>query len=353
MMQLSSLAPIPALRPQWAPTPQLLPPPVLASTPAAQANAHVDVWTSLCNAASRLGHWLAAPYLAKTAQIGFDEFVQPNAHRADSAPPSQFGMSYQDLSFSAKDGTPLKGWYIPSATPSDRTVVLACGHGSQMGKEMSQFAPWLHKAGYNVVCFDFRNSGGSGGTQTTMGFEERWDLNAAITQAQARGGKNIAVMGVSMGAATAISEAGDDPRVKSIVADCPFDTLQNAVEPRVRTTTIKVGPFKHVHFPLPGWVAKAILARCNQATGHTSQTPGGGLEAAEPLRAISKWGNRPLFLIHGAADHATPSACSKNLAKAARNAQLWLVPGADHAHSYQTAPAQYQAKVLAFLNTSL
>jgi hypothetical protein len=47
------------------------------------------------------------------------------------------------------------------------------------------------------------------------------------------------------------------------------------------------------------------------------------------------------------------ASCSKTLAKSALNAQLWLVPGAGQAHSYQTAPAQYQAKVLDFLSSNL
>jgi len=334
----------PAARPEDRPSLAAAP-----GQPAQTAERHGGFLDRLRTFGHRVADWLLAP----VARIGVREFVVPDQRNPDSAPPGSLGLPYKDLSFRSKDGTPLKGWYIPADRPSDRTVVLAHGHGSQMGKEMKLFAPWLHAAGYNVVAFDFRNSGGSGGDRTTMGFEERWDLAAAIDQAQANGAKKIAVLGVSMGAATAIAEAAGDKRVNAVISDCSFDTLHNAVATRVRKTTFDVGPFHGLHIPLPEPVTRAIIRRSERVTGHTAGDKGGALDTVEPLRMVPGLGDRPLFLIHGAADTSTPPEASKALAKADPAARLWLVPGAGHAASYQTAPEEYQARVLSFLGDSL
>lgn len=291
------------------------------------------------------GRFILSPYLNFAAKKGAESFLRLKAGDADSVTPQQLGMRADALSFKAKDGTPLKGWHIPASPPSDKTVVLAHGHGGRMDEMLRNQAKWLHDAGYNVVAFDFRNSGRSGGSKTTLGFEERWDLEAAITQAQGRGGKEIAVLGVSMGGATALAEAADDPRVKAVVADCAFDTLQNAIEPRVAQGTFDLGPFKDMHYPFNKLTSEAILERAEAVSGHP-------LRSAEPLAKIDGLKDRPVFLIHGAEDKDTPPQTSRNLAKADPDAALWVVPGAGHAKSYETAPREYEKRVLDFLKTS-
>lgn len=291
------------------------------------------------------GRFVLSPYLNFAAKKGAESFLRLNAGDADSVTPQALGMRADALSFKAKDGTPLKGWHIPASPPSGKTVVLAHGHGGRMDEMLRNQATWLHEAGYDVVAFDFRNSGRSGGAKTTLGFEERWDLEAAITQAQGRGAKEIAVLGVSMGGATALAEAADDPRVKAVVADCAFDTLRNAIEPRVAQGTFDLGPFKGLHYPFNKLTSEAILERAEAVSGHP-------LRSTEPLAKIGGLKDRPVFLIHGAEDQDTPPQTSRNLAQADPDAALWIVPGAGHAQSYETAPREYEKRVLDFLKRS-
>jgi pimeloyl-ACP methyl ester carboxylesterase len=302
--------------------------------------------------AVQAGKFVLSPLLHFAGNYGAKLFVRPGMGSADSGNPAKSGLAYEDLSFNSTDGTPLKGWYIPASAPSEKTVVLAHGHGGQMGDVMWRWAPFLHKAGYNVVCFDFRNSGGSGGDKTTMGFEERRDLDAAITQAQLKGGKHIAVMGLSMGAATALTQAVTDKRIEAVVSDCSFDTIQHAVESRTAKATFDVGPFKGLHIPFTKWSSEAVVKASERMTGHTEGSQDGSLSSNDPIHAMSKLQDRPVFLIHGQADDDTLPGNTVNLAKADPNAELWLVPGAKHGESYQTDKKTYQAKVLDFLKRS-
>lgn len=303
---------------------------------------------------ARVKDFIFTPYRILAGRYGVEHFVRPNMGTGEGQPPSAYGMpNYETLSFQAKDGTPLKGWYIPAKAPTDKTIVLAHGHGGNMTDVLYRWGPFLHKAGYNVMAFDFRNHGGSGGTQTTMGLEERQDLDAALSQVQAKGGQRIAVMGLSMGGATALTQAADDPRIRAVIADCTFDTITNAVASRVARNTFDLGPFKGLHFPFQDQVAKGVVEASERLTGHTPDSPSGALRSANPIDAIKKLQDRPIFLIHGQEDDETLATNSVNLAKANPKADLWLVPGAKHGESYKTDKDTYKAKVLSFLTRAL
>jgi fermentation-respiration switch protein FrsA (DUF1100 family) len=291
--------------------------------------------------------WLLRPYLNYAADKGEARFMHPGG-KHDSHTPADLGLKAEPLAFKSADGTPLAGWYMPADKPTNKTVVLAHGHGGNMGDMISEYAPFLHAAGYNVVAFDFRNSGSSGGDRTTLGYEERADLEAALDQAQARGGTALAVLGVSMGASTALEEAAADPRVKTLVADCPFDTLTNAIVPRVKASTTTVGPFKNVHYPFPNLASEAILQRVVAKSGEP-------LPDVDPIKLMGKLGDRPVLFFHGAQDDETPPDCSRRLyaADPGKDKQLVLVPGARHAQSHKVDPKGYEQRVVAWLGRTL
>lgn len=290
--------------------------------------------------------FVLAPYLNYAANLGADRFIHPTRH-ADGPAPDTYGIPFQTVHFTSKDGkTPLTGWYMPAAHATDKTVILSHGHGGQQGAEVRRFAKWLHEAGYNVLSFDYRNSGNSGGTHTTIGYEERSDLRAAVDLATSKGAKRIAVLGRSMGAATAIEEAADDPRVKAVISDCAFDTLYDAVLPRFENETQAIGSFK-VHYPFPKLASQAIVQRVEQVTGEP-------LTSTDPLKEVRRLGDRPVLFIHGTKDNETLPQDSINLYNAdpGPNKQLWMVPGATHGMAYDTDPKQYQKKVLDFLQSA-
>jgi pimeloyl-ACP methyl ester carboxylesterase len=92
--------------------------------------------------------------------------------------PDEYGLDYEDVFFNAIDGTRLEGWFIPA--DSERLII--CNHfgpGNRYGlaghlEEFSfrggfevNFLPKykaLHEAGYNIVAYDIRDHGLSGGS---------------------------------------------------------------------------------------------------------------------------------------------------------------------------------------------
>ncbi|HET7521099.1 MAG TPA: alpha/beta fold hydrolase, partial [Candidatus Limnocylindria bacterium] len=169
----------------------------------------------------------------------------PDPENCPDRPPNAGG----DLTSS--DGVRLAAWYIPAgdgSPPGDATVVLAHGYGGNKSN-MLDVAEVLHQR-YNLLLLDFRNHGQSGGTQTTQGLREADDLRAVLGWLrQEKKPDRIALLGESMGGASALSEAVSDQEVDALILDSTHATLANAIQARLDR--------QHYPLSLPG--AWAIL----------------------------------------------------------------------------------------------
>jgi len=200
----------------------------------------------------------------KTFQAGYDAPASgPHAQT-----PADLGWAYTDVSFSSH-GTPLKGWYVPSATPTDKTVIFLQGHGDDKRKFLARHGAILHEK-YNLLTFDLRNQGQSGGTTTTMGFYERDDLLAAIDYAKTSlGAARIGIMGLSMGAATVLETAAASPDVKAVIADSPYASVADQTADVAKTRG----------YPLSKYVGWAASAKIGWDVGHP-------MRPRDPINAV-------------------------------------------------------------------
>ena len=184
------------------------------------------------------------------------------------------------------DGTHIAGWYVPAASgvgPAGPTVVLVHGFASNKS-DILPYAASLHEA-FNLVAFDLRNGGRSTGSQTTYGVREQEDLRAVIDWVEREKGSTwIGVLGNSMGAATAITEARNDPRVRALALDSMHTRLAYQFEQRLQHGG---------HPPYPGTWAIFLGARLRT---------GLDLGDADPADAVPDLAGRPLLITHGTAD---------------------------------------------------
>ncbi len=128
--------------------------------------------------------------------------------------PAQFQLRYQDVQFMASDGTPLTGWWIPATRPRG-TVVYCHGNAGNIGSR-AHIAPEFFKRGFNLLLWDYRGYGASGGRPSEKGFYD--DARAAFDAAATLSDKlPILVYGSSLGAAVAIQLAKDRPAAALIV----------------------------------------------------------------------------------------------------------------------------------------
>ena len=214
------------------------------------------------------------------------------------------------------DGVALLARLWPAtAAPTRGAVVLV--HGFSAGKDepsVVAVAQRLAALGFDVVGYDGRGHGGSGG-RCTLGDRERHDVAAAVEAARARASR-VVLVGASMGAIAVLRHAAADPDVSGVVAvSCPARWRL----PRTARSLLAAGLTQ----TRPGrWLA----AR------HLDVRLAKGWSRPEPPVALAARLAVPLALVHGAQDRFIPPAEARVLARAAgRPCRLAVVPGMGHA----------------------
>lgn len=271
--------------------------------------------------------------------------------------PADAHLAFADITFPSRgDHLMLKGWFIPGVGPDGslttaRTIIVV--HGSRAnrvdkGANLLGLSEDLVRQGFAVLTFDMRGSGESPPAPLSLGYFEQRDVLGAVDYL--RGGplpftnlarpQFIGALGISMGAATALFAAAQEPAIRAVVSDCAFADIIPILEREIP---------KQGHVPAlftPG----GLLA--------SQALYGIDYYADRPVDVISQIAPRPLFFIHGARDGYIPPSNMDQLAAAARAApgaqvQTWLVPGAGHAQSFKTAPDEYVQRVTAFFDQAL
>ena len=339
----------------------------LPPDPRAARRARTSRWLSL---------GLALVLVALLAYFGFlgyrgsGELVDRVAGAADCRTPAAMGWGYEAINYdvavdkavagvpdpehctirsapagsdlTTDDGIRIAGWYIPAAAeigPKGATVVLV--HGSDGNKsEMLGWAAVLHET-YNVVAFDLRNHGQSSGNQTTQGALEQLDLKAVLEWLSAtKGPAQVAVLGLSLGAAAAINEATTDDRVDAIVVSSMHATLANAAEARL----------DRAGYPLSVAGAWAVLLGGLIRTGQD-------MSAVDPVQAIGRLGGRPVLILSGGKDDSVGPRDAQDLLAAAKaagtDAQLQECAPAGQDQVLEACPTAAPGWVLGFLAHAL
>jgi pimeloyl-ACP methyl ester carboxylesterase len=279
--------------------------------------------------------WLAAP-VARAYQL---------VAGRSSEPAAPVDLAVEDLRFNAgadsellRSGPELAGWTIHTAHGAPAVVLV---HGFKTSREeMLPWARFLHDAGYNVLLFDTRGCGKSGGATVGLGATEPRDISLAVELARDQfGTTKVAVLGISLGAGAAILAAADDPRISAVVADSAWTDQDLQLS---RLSFLPVGPLR---VPLPPYGVAAVNALV-----------GADVTKARPLDAIARISPRPILLIHSADDDnaTTPVEGARKLfAAAGEPKELWVAPRGGHVGAINAFPDEYRARVIAFLRGAL
>ncbi len=145
--------------------------------------------------------------------------------------PENFGMCYTNLEVITIDSLKLRGWYIPSCDNTNSTTLLIIHDLNESRITSLETAKQFNERGYSVCLFDMRAHGTSEGEYATFGHMEKYDVQNIIdTLMKEDPSKNIAVLGIGVGATIALQAANMDLRIKVIIAQSPFNNLYNFVK---------------------------------------------------------------------------------------------------------------------------
>ena len=289
---------------------------------------------------------LAAVAAALLAYLGIALFVAESVTRPYRRPlassPAVFGLDYEDVTFpSTGDGIQLSGWFLP-AGGSDRVVLIVHGRNSSRTGDSGELVPHaaaLVEHGYNVLAFDFRAHGESGGVRYTLGTAEQRDVLGAVAYLEERGyaPARMGFWAHSMGAATVLLTAAASPAVHTVVADSSFARLDDLLAEQLPRAS-----------GLPGFFNPPILFFARVVFGSDAST-------ANPEDVVAGMPPDSLFIIHAEGDRLIPVDHARRIAAAAGPAvhDLWIFPGSQHDQVTAAAPDQYRERVLAFFDRRL
>jgi fermentation-respiration switch protein FrsA (DUF1100 family) len=234
---------------------------------------------------------------------GANALLHPHRRPITRAP----AVPFQTVSLDVAPGVRLAGWLFRTSLPRRGLAVYLHGLGDNRASGLS-IAEHFTRLGFDVLAYDSRALGESGGTACTYGFFEKQDLSRALDLVDAPG--RVLAFGVSLGAAVGLQAAAQDPRIALVVAVAPFADLRTAARERA--------PF----FASQGNIDEAFRIAEAQARFRADEVS--PVAAAPRIRV-------PVLLIHGADDHETPIAHSERVDRAlAGPHQLFRVPGAHH-----------------------
>ena len=266
--------------------------------------------------------------------------IDPN-HPKGIKTPMTYDVPYETVYFPSR-GEDLKiaGWYLP-AEGSSRAMILV--HGRDASKQDAASGEFvglgaaINKAGISVLMIDLRGHGQSEGERYTFGYFERYDVMGAVDWLIAQGYQpgHIGVLGLSLGSASAIGAAAEEPAIGLVVIESGFADLY----PLIETKFVEESGLPRLFIP-------GVLLMNRLMFHHTLQTirPGDELASIAP---------RPVYIIHCKVDKDVPVSQAEALSAALPYAQTWYVDGCDHAEIYRDYPQEYEACVIPFIDDNL
>jgi len=175
-------------------------------------------------------------FLLALSLLGFYLAIRP-IKITSAITPAAFNIPYENITFRTKDNVLISGWFIPHKNPKAKTIILLHGYPADKGDIVSSRI-FLHQD-YNLLFFDFRYLGQSEGKYSSLGFQEVFDLLAAIDYLRSRGIKEVGIWGFSLGGAVALMTAAQAPEIKAMVIESAYARLDWLAEEYYRLPILR------------------------------------------------------------------------------------------------------------------
>ncbi len=274
---------------------------------------------------------VAATYCAVSVYILSASLQTRDVCPPGEGPPSDLPMEAVALA-SLADGTRLAGWL--SAPKVDRAVILLHGiDADAWAGAQPDLARAYVDAGFQVLLFDLRAHGRSGGARITLGNLERGDIRAAVDLVLSRGipPGRIGLHGTSYGAAMSLLAAADIPEVGAVVADSAFADIRDLIADEVERRT-----------RVPGFLAGSLMRPGIEVAARILY--GLDLAALAPENIVGRISPRPVLFIHGEQDRMIPVDHAARLKNRAENpaAELWTLPRSGHTEGVRSGPCNLE-----------
>ncbi len=264
--------------------------------------------------ALRLAVYLVAAYLTVGAFFWFKQgsLLFPAPKSFEKTTPDRF----EDLQIPVNAKDHLHAWWIPSATPSDKVLLVLHGNGYVIEDMAGGEATRLHEVGANLLLVDYRGYGSSSPLvpdESTVNEDADAAFNY-LRRERAVPVDQLFVLGRSIGSGPATYLAAKYRGLGGLILESPFTSIDDAaraiwylriypISTMLRTHFANASRIGSVRAPVlivagtsdtltPAWMAQEIFARANSPrqlylvphAGHDDLPDVGGNALVEELR---------------------------------------------------------------------
>ncbi|MPM92390.1 hypothetical protein SDC9_139525 [bioreactor metagenome] len=242
-----------------------------------------------------------------------------------------FAQDIKEVEIKSHDGLRLFATLLEAENPTDKTVLAIHGYKCCGINEFCCYVRFYHNLGFNVLLPDNRAHGKSEGKYIGFGYLDRLDCIAWTNFLVEKYGENSKILlhGISMGAATVMSAAGEENlpvQVVGAIEDCGFSSGWEQLGRSMKDS------FKLPQFPLlysASLISKAVAKY--------------DFKECSAEKALTK-AKIPFVFIHGSEDDFVPTDMVYKVynACASEDKEVYIFDGAKHAMSYFVDTPRYE-----------
>jgi len=240
------------------------------------------------------------------------------------------GLAHEDVSLRTSDGLTLRGWYVPSRNGA-AVLAFPGRHGPLPHARM------LARHGYGVLLVDMRGTGESDGDSNPFGWGSGRDVRAAVDylarRPDVRDGR-IGGLGLSVGGELLLEAAASDSRLRAVVSEgAGYRTLSENLD--------TPGASRWVMLPQTLTLLGALRV-------YSEESPPTPLTELVPRIAP-----RRTLLIEAGHGQGGEELNRLYQRLAGSTSTHWRIPEAHHTGGIEARPAEYERRVIGFLDDAL
>ena len=251
---------------------------------------------------------LAAVLVARENYL-FDRWLAFFPTREITNTPDDLGMDFEEVYFTAADGTRLHGWFIPGR--GDDTLVWFHGNAGNISSRVYNIMLLYQHVGANVFIFDYRGYGLSEGKPSEKGVYS--DGEGALAYLRSREDidhDRLVLFGRSLGGCV-VAELATRNRTKGVIIESSFTSV-DAMSAHTRPTLTRFIPTR-------------LLVRSR-------------FDSISKMPRI----HSPVMIVHGDRDVTVPIHMGRELFEAANEPKrFYEIKGANHDDTHMVGGKAY------------
>jgi len=260
-----------------------------------------------------------------------NKIIHPEKHLCEEVTTD---LDKEEVYIDSSYGYKMYGVFFPNKN-TKKFIIICHGFKCCIYNSMKYMHIFL-KRDFNVLVYDNRYHGLSGGNDVSFGYFEKYDLKAWTDWLVNRFGDDIIVgtHGESMGGGTVLQNIAIDSRIKFCIADCAYSDVTKLM----RYQLIKRYKYEWLCCLMP-LISMIVKIRA-----------GWNFKEVSPIKKLGEV-DTPVMFIHGKADDYVPTYMSEEMYNVKKGIkEIYIAPNSHHAEAFSNNIEEYDRRVGEFLD---